>query len=90
MNNISDHPLVLIEWEDSAQPVSGWSWIDDHTWENIVKCQSVGWLIHDGKEVKSLAPNMGNLGVDESIQVSGVIRIPARSITRQVKLFTSK
>jgi len=82
-------PLVLIEWVDSAQPVPGWSWLEDHTWESIVKCQSVGWLIHDGEEVKSLAPNKGNIGEDESLQVSGVIRIPAKCITRQVKLLES-
>ena len=77
-------PIILIEWEDSAQPVPGWSWLEETTWENVVKCQSVGWLIHDGKDVKALAPNRGDLGSD--MQVSGVIRIPARCITKQVVL----
>lgn len=80
--------LVLIEWEDSAQPVSGWSWLDGHTWESIIKCRSVGWLIHDGEDVKALAPNMGDMGGEESAQVPGVIRIPARAIIKITELST--
>lgn len=79
-------PLVLIEWVDSAQPVPGWSWLDDNTWEDVVKCQSVGWLVNDGEDVKSLAPNIGEMGDDNSMQVSGVIRIPARSIVKLIPL----
>jgi hypothetical protein len=79
-------PLVLIEWEDSAQPVAAWQWLSDCTEFPIVQCRSVGWLVHDGPDVKALAPNMGRLGTDEDAQVSGVIRIPARSIKRLVCL----
>lgn len=75
-----DQPLVVIEWEDSAQPVSNWAWLDDHTWGEVVKCRSAGWLIHDGADVKALAPNLGDLD-SGSAQVSGVIRIPTRCIT---------
>ena len=74
--------LVLVEWDDSAQPVPEWSWLSEHTWEKAIKCQSVGWLVHDGDDVKAVAPNMGNMGDEDSVQVSGVIRIPARSVTR--------
>ena len=72
--------LVLIEWEDSAQPVSGWCWLNETTWGHIVICRSVGWLIHDGEDIKVLAPNLGDL--DGELQACGVIRIPARSVTR--------
>lgn len=71
--------LVLIEWEDSTRPVPEWSWLANHTWEAVVKCRSVGWLVHDGADVKALAPNLGDEGDD--MQVCGVIRIPARCIT---------
>lgn len=77
--------LVLIEWQDSAQPAPGWTWLADGEWASIVTCQSVGWLVHDGAEVKALAPNKGELGNDGQ-QVSGVIRIPARCIVRTVCL----
>ncbi len=79
-------PLVLVEWEDSAQPVPGWAYLSDHTFTTIVKCASVGWLIHDGKDVKALAPNIGDMDDEDSAQASGVIRIPTRSIIRIARL----
>ncbi len=79
-------PLVFIEWEDSARPVAAWTYLADFEAPSAVKCVSVGWLVHDGTEVKALAPNMGELGDIEAVQVSGVIRIPARSITKLVRL----
>lgn len=79
-------PLVFIEWEDSAQPVGAWAYLSDFETPSAVKCVSVGWLIHDGTEIKALAPNMGELGNTKALQVSGVIRIPARSVTRLVRL----
>lgn len=78
-------PLVLIEWEDSAQPIGAWQYLDDMDRPETVKCQSVGFLIHDGKDVKALAPNVGELDTDHA-QASGVIRIPARCVTRVRKL----
>lgn len=82
--------LVLIEWEDSAQPVPGWAFleaIDD--WE-VIKCRSVGWLIHDGDDVKALAPNLGDVESENSAQVSGVIRIPARCVVKITQLAPRK
>lgn len=79
-------PLVFIEWEDSARPVAAWSYLADFETPSAVRCVSVGWLIHDGSDVKALAPNMGELGNTEALQVSGVIRIPARCVTRLVRL----
>ena len=79
-------PLVLIEWEDSAQPIPGWVYLSDFETKGAVHCASVGWLIHDGKKVKALAPNMGDLGDENSAQASGIIRIPARCISKISKL----
>lgn len=81
---MNDHPLVLIEWEDSTQPVSNWSWLSDHIWNEVCKCQSVGWLIYDDDDVKALAPNIGNM--NEDIQISAAIRIPTKAITKITKL----
>lgn len=72
--------LVLVEWEDSARPVPEWVWASAHTWEQVVKCRSVGWLVYDGADVKALAPNVGD-EEGEDHQYCGVIRIPARCIT---------
>lgn len=79
-------PLVLIEWEDSAQPVAAWRWLRDYAEPDIVRCTSVGWLIHDGEQVKALAPNLGEIGKPEEMQASGVIRIPTRCVVRLTKL----
>ena len=59
---MKDCPLVMIEWEDSAQPLPNWRYLADFEADGAVLCTSVGWLIHDGEDVKALAPNMGGSG----------------------------
>jgi hypothetical protein len=83
---MSEHPLVLVEWEDSAQPLPAWQWLSDCEEFGLVVCRSVGWLIHDGDHVKALAPNIGICGNDDDRQVSGLIRIPARCIRKMAVL----
>jgi hypothetical protein len=80
-----DPPLVLIEWEDSSQPISQWQFADDLD-VSAVRIASVGWLAKDDKDVKGLAPNVGGLHGKGSPQCSGVIAIPARCIIRITKL----
>ena len=75
-----DCPLVLIKWEDSAQPVAAWQYISDIGELSVVKCQSVGFLVHDDDGIKMLAPNVGDLDGPHA-QASGVIRISARCVT---------
>jgi hypothetical protein len=79
-------PLVMIEWEDSAQPISAWSFLSSFEAVGTVHCASVGWLIRDDESVKALAPNMGGLNDENSVQVSGVIQIPTRCILRITSL----
>jgi hypothetical protein len=83
---MTDCPLVFIEWEDSAQPISNWQYLADFTPHPVIRCVSVGWLIHDGEDMKALAPNMGGLENENNVQVSGVIRIPARCVLQVVCL----
>lgn len=71
--------LVLIEWNDSTQPVSAWQLALDVK-AAPVRIASVGWLIKDAKKVKALAPNVGGLDGKASAQCSGVIAIPAGCI----------
>lgn len=75
-------PLVMIEWVDSAQPQPCWKFLEDIETPSSIHCVSVGWMVVDGKENKSLAPNMGNINDPSSMQVSGVITIPTRCITK--------
>lgn len=72
--------LVLIEWEDSAKPVSDWQWVTDYKLPKAVRCVSVGYLISDIGNSFALAPNLGDIDQPE-IQASGIIRIPKRSVT---------
>ncbi len=74
-------PLVLVEWEDSAQPDGQWRFLDNWSAPTVVHCTSVGFLIYDGPDVKALAPNMAETNEPDA-QASGVIRIPARCVTR--------
>jgi len=91
MKRINKPQLVLLEWEDSAQPKPEWVFMSDIDDPDIVKCMSVGWLIKDGKDVKALAPNYGNYDdPNGEQQASGIICIPTCSITRTVKLKETK
>ena len=69
----------MIEWEDSRLPESNWIFLSTFTPGSTVRCVSAGWMIHDGQDMKVLAPNMGDIN-DEEVQISGVIRIPSRCI----------
>jgi hypothetical protein len=76
-------PLVLIEWEDSAQAHGAWQWLEDIQGPSVNRCYSAGFLLKDGKNEKRLAISVG--GSENKIdQASGVIAIPARCI-RKIK-----
>lgn len=74
--------LVLIEWEDSVRLIPEWRHISDFSYSGVVKCASVGWLLHDGEDKKVLAPNMGDVEDEHNVQACGVIQIPTRCITK--------
>lgn len=76
----------MIEWEDSAQPIPSWSHLTDVPLHDAIRCVSVGWLIQDTSAVKVLAPNMGAIDDESNMQVSGVMRIPARCVVRLTKI----
>ena len=78
-------PLVMVKWLDSVQPVSRWQHLEDVGHPSVVTCVSVGWLISDTDDAKSLAPNMASTDPD-SLQVSGVITIPSRCILKVARL----
>jgi hypothetical protein len=70
----------MIEWEDSAQPIPSWSYLASFEAPGTILCASVGWLIRDDEQMKALAPNMGAIDDENSVQVSGVIQIPTRCV----------
>ena len=79
-------PLVLIEWEDSVQPVPDWRPVAAYGNLDIIKCVSVGWLICDTQQVKALAPNFADVDDPDNIHASGVIRIPTCAVQRVTPL----
>lgn len=76
-------PLVLVEWVDSSQPAPQWQWLDSVI-TTTVRCITVGFLISDSGDVTVVAQNVGDSHGER--QVSGVITIPVRSVTRITKL----
>ena len=74
-------PLVIVEWQDSSQPVGTWQWADDYAEPEIVVCKSVGYLIGDTETAVALAPNLGDVTRDR-IQASGIMRIPRKAVVR--------
>lgn len=73
-------PLVMIEWEDSAQPIPSWRFLADFEAPGTIRCVSVGWMIRDDKQMKVVAPNMGGVNTSGSLQVSGMIQIPTSCV----------
>lgn len=74
MNTTHSYRLVLITWLDSHQ-VGGWHTEGPAT--KALKCRSVGWLIHDGEEAKTIAPHMTD---EETPQRSGEMTIPTCAV----------
>ena len=79
---MSEPKLVIVEWEDSAQPLPGWRWFSEFEDYSVNLCRSVGWLVHGDRDVTALAANVSGMDADDSLQMSGLIRIPTRSIRR--------
>jgi hypothetical protein len=68
--------LVLIEWLDSHRTDA---WHTSPPATKPVLCRSVGWLIHDGKEAKTIAAHVTE---EDEPQRSGEMTIPTCSIRK--------
>jgi hypothetical protein len=87
MPQITDPPLVLIEWLDSGQPIPRWKWLSDIKPRRPHRCISVGFLVQDDDETKTLAPNLGaSTGGTDWDQASGLTTIPAAAVQRLERL----
>ena len=76
---------MLVEWEDSAQPVAAWQWVEDYCLPKTIRCLSVGYLIAKTVDAIALAPNLGDIDQAKA-QACGIIRIPSRAIIKSKKL----
>ena len=41
-----DCPLVIIRWEDSAQPIPAWRHLSQLPETRAIECATVGWLLN--------------------------------------------
>ena len=74
-------PLVEIKWVDSCGP-HGWARLGSVREQAISRCISVGYLICDGAEHKTLAAHVDPSNDEESSwNVDGVMHIPVVAIT---------
>ncbi|MDC1513902.1 hypothetical protein N8456_07400 [Porticoccaceae bacterium] len=80
-----DNP-ILVEWIDSARPISDWMFMEDMPRMEVIECVSVGWLVAETDKVLMLAPNLGDVETEGSAQASGFIRIPKSAVTRRITL----
>lgn len=82
---VSDYPLVLAEWVDSHGD-GKWHQLDDLE-DRALVCQSVGWLVLDGKHVKVLAPHRITEEEDGVVgQGCGMLTIPAVAVLRMMRI----
>lgn len=82
------YPLVLVEREDSQQPIPSWQWVEEYQMPTVVYCRSVGYMISKTKLAIALAPNLGGLDT-ENVQGGGIMRIPRSAIRKISNLKTS-
>jgi hypothetical protein len=73
--------LVLVEWEDSLQPVSAWHIMDDLPVLEVAHCKTVGWLVAENGEAVMVAQSSADLKSTDA-QAGGFMRIPKSCIKR--------
>jgi len=76
------YKLVYVQWEDSCGATARWQYLDESSAERII-CQSVGWLVYDGKDCKRIVPHLGRHDTSDSRdQGCGDMTIPSKAILR--------
>jgi hypothetical protein len=82
----NDCPLVIIRWQDSAQPLPSWQYLSALPRTRPIECATVGWLLRDDDDIKVICQSVGNLDNPNSAQASGIMTIPARCVLSIEKL----
>jgi hypothetical protein len=80
-----DKKLVLIDWVDSCGVSPHWDFFSEKK-NSIVRCQSVGWLLHDGKDAKTIVPHRGNV-IEGEEQGCGDMTTPTKSIIKITTIY---
>ena len=81
-----DCPLVIIRWQDSAQPLPSWQYLSALPRTRPIECATVGWLLQDDDDIKVICQSVGDLENPKNAQASGIMTIPARCVLSIEKL----
>lgn len=74
--------LVLVEWMDSYGCSSEWQPIAGCN-PKALRCQSVGWLLHDGDDCKVIVPHLSDAEHSQAEQQGcGDMTIPTQAILK--------
>lgn len=84
---VSNPPLVLVEWVDSYGCSANWSDLENPRPRPMV-CKSVGWLYHDGKDCKLIVPHVSDGDPEIPKQGCGDMTIPTSAVRKIIKLKT--
>lgn len=81
-----NYPLVRVRWLDSTSPKDGW--ITLSSWKGVgsLDCVSVGYLIRDTEQSKTIAPHLAYPDDADNCQGNGIIVIPAGAIVSMDQL----
>jgi hypothetical protein len=75
--NAEQGRLVEIEWWDSEQPCTGWTWEEDVVKREATICRSVGWIVYVLDTTVALAANKSvPVPGEPKVQFMGITRIP--------------
>lgn len=78
---------IIIEWNDSLQPVTGWHMMDDLPTLDVAKCKTVGWLVAENDSALMVAQNIAD-PESAQMQAGGLMRIPKCCVTSCADLFS--
>lgn len=86
MDTIEPMTLVLVLWDDSMQPTTGWCWLKDVPQRAAASIQTVGWVLRSNPNHIALTASLSLPDEDGEQQVCGVIIIPTCSILKTTVL----
>lgn len=76
----TEYPMVRILWVDSSHPYGAkWTLISNARDPELCECVSVGFLLNDTKEIKTLVQSL-SLPIDATTQGSAILDIPACAV----------
>ena len=79
--------LVLVDWVDSYGCPSGWESLKQEDDLGPLHIRSVGWLVQNGKESKTIIPHLSDPKYPSANpQACGRLTIPVRSILKIYKI----